>query len=101
MLKSGIYQITCTANGKIYVGQAQNVSKRLRQHRYALGRGNHDNVHLQHAFTKYGAFAFDFDPLIFCPVDELNEYEQIGIDAIATAKRFNIAPIAGSSIGGD
>ena len=44
---SGIYKITNLLNGKVYVGQSQNVFKRKIQHFTALRNGNHENREMQ------------------------------------------------------
>lgn len=73
---SGIYVILHKKSGKIYLGQAQNITHRWKQHRWALNRGNHDNQYLQRAWDKYGAKAFQFKILERCAVDQLDEREQ-------------------------
>ena len=45
--KSGIYKITNLLNGKVYVGQSQNVFERKIQHFTALRNGNHENREMQ------------------------------------------------------
>ncbi len=44
---SGIYKITNNINGKIYVGQSENVYKRKAQHFTALRRNTHENKQMQ------------------------------------------------------
>ena len=44
---SGIYKITNLLNGKVYVGQSQNVFERKIQHFTALRNGNHENREMQ------------------------------------------------------
>ena len=44
---SGIYKITNLLNGKVYVGQSQNVFERKIQHFTALRNGNHENHEMQ------------------------------------------------------
>lgn len=68
----GVYTITCMPTGKIYVGQARNVTKRWQSHRWHLRKQKHGNHHLQRAWTKYGegSFAFDF---VAQPVGEVGE----------------------------
>jgi group I intron endonuclease len=57
---SGIYQITCTPTGKIYIGSAANLSHRHHVHMSRLQSHIHENTYLQHAWDKYGADAFEF-----------------------------------------
>ena len=58
---SGIYKITCTVNGKIYVGSAINLYKRLQGHQWELRNNRHTNIYLQRAWNKYGESAFTFE----------------------------------------
>ncbi len=44
---AGIYKITNTKNGKVYVGQSQNVYERRIEHFVALRRGRHPNKAMQ------------------------------------------------------
>ena len=44
---SGIYKIENNLNGKIYIGQTQNVFKRRAEHFIALRRGRHPNQEMQ------------------------------------------------------
>lgn len=77
---SGIYVISNTKNGKIYIGQSENISERCKQHRRALNRGNHENCHLQRAWNKYGGKAFKFKILEHCSIEQLDEREQYYLD---------------------
>jgi group I intron endonuclease len=82
----GIYSISNTANGKRYIGQSRDISKRLWKHRTALSSGIHENLHLQNAYNKYGSEKFTFCVLRECSVDELDAWERILIrhyDSIA------------------
>lgn len=46
-LSSGIYKITNLKNGKIYIGQSQNIYKRREQHFVALRHRSHENHLMQ------------------------------------------------------
>jgi group I intron endonuclease len=62
-IPSGIYLITNTVNGKVYVGQTVNFKARWKGHHKSL-RGNRSKTpHLQHAWNKYGGVAFEFSVL--------------------------------------
>lgn len=52
---SGIYKITCRANGHFYIGRTVDFEKRIQQHGNDLQRGAHKNQRLQHCYDKYGA----------------------------------------------
>ncbi len=60
---SGVYKITNTTNGKIYIGSAKEFRKRAYRHRSSLEKGVHQNKHLQRAFVKCGTAAFVFEVL--------------------------------------
>ena len=89
MKQSGIYEITCTANGKAYYGSTTHWRNRRQAHRAALRRGDHPNEHLQRAWNKYGADAFRFDFLLAVFPEYLFFVEQMHIDS--NADGFNIA----------
>lgn len=56
----GIYSITNSVNGKIYIGYASNIRSRWSYHKNRLDRNTHDNAYLQNAWDKYGKDAFSF-----------------------------------------
>lgn len=98
----GIYKITCTANGKIYIGSATNLRKRLYEHFRTLRHGTHHNSYLQRAFNKYGENAFTTDVLDLVLLPEmLTAREQYWFAKLKPfGKRgFNLAREAGSQLG--
>lgn len=102
-LLGGIYLITCTANGKVYVGSTGNFAKRWAVHRCHLRAGKHSNRHLNFAWKKYGESSFVFSVLeqVEDP-DKLTEREQHYIDALNACdcgKGFNLRSIAASNLG--
>jgi len=68
---SGIYTITNTVNGKMYVGCAKNVKRRWRQHKDRLGNRNHHSQHLQRSWNEYGKEVFIFELLVECAIEDL------------------------------
>jgi group I intron endonuclease len=56
----GIYMIKCIANDKTYIGSSNDVMRRLKTHKRELKNGSHNNLLLQHEYTKYGADKFTF-----------------------------------------
>ena len=96
---SGVYQIRCNTNGKIYIGSAVNMSARWAHHWRSLQRGVHRNQHLQQAWNKYGEENFEFAVLEYVTLAFLLRAEQEWIDRCQCTDRkigFNIYPIAGS-----
>lgn len=64
----GVYKITNTVNGKIYVGESLDIMKRWKSHKYDLAKGKHHSYKLQADYNKYGADVFKFE--IICTLDE-------------------------------
>lgn len=80
--QTGIYRITNTINGKSYIGKtAMNFGDRWDSHRALLNAGKHNNTHLQHAWNKYGADAFEF--AIIELVDDIADLNELEIKYIA------------------
>lgn len=94
---SGIYRITCTATGKIYIGSAINLCERWREHRHRFHQNDHPNKKLQNAWYKYGPDAFIFEVIELVLPMSLTAREQYWMNKLHPT--FNIAPIAGSSLG--
>jgi predicted GIY-YIG superfamily endonuclease len=97
MRKSGIYLITNTVNGKVYVGQSINLQGRLWSHLSKLRKGTHHNRHLLAAVKKYGIEKFTFEVLCECSVEELDQKEQRYLDLLKSYDReigYNVCPIA-------
>lgn len=73
----GIYKVKNEITGKVYVGQAVNITKRWQQH-----INNYDNqnertydTHFYRAIRKYGIDNFSFSIVELCDQNELNEKE--------------------------
>jgi group I intron endonuclease len=109
--KSGIYKITCTANGKIYIGSAINLRLRRNQHYSALNVNKHCNKYLQRTYNKYGKNDFKYEVLECCNPDILIEREQYYLDTLLFAQEylrkennkfrkagFNLCPVAGKTL---
>ena len=90
---SGIYMLTCKVNGKRYIGQSNNIKRRMNEHR----RCQSCTPIISRAIAKYGWDAFDKTVLEFCPVEELDEKE---IHYIAELKpEYNLAKGGGGPKG--
>ncbi len=98
---SGIYRITCTANGRFYIGSAVNLQRRWRVHQHYLSHGTHQNQHLQRAFDKHGSESIVFEIVEFILPAFLLEREQYYLDKLQPfgKKGFNIDRVAGSRMG--
>jgi len=98
---SCIYQIRNLVNGKIYVGSATVVEKRLAAHKRMLVRGKHHSVKLQRSWDKHGESVFDFR-VVEGVADEqmLLQREQVWLDITnAAIDGYNISKTAGSLLG--
>lgn len=97
---TGIYRITHKVSGRHYVGSAASIKQRWNMHRSRLRRCTHHSIKLQRAWDKHGADAFEFVIIEQCAEAELLTREQHWIDALhAQAKGYNIAAVAGRTVG--
>ena len=71
----GIYKITNQVNGKVYVGQSNDIYIRRCCHKSELRKNRHHNIHLQGAWNKYGEENFIFETIEECNEDELDKRE--------------------------
>ena len=65
----GIYMITCTANGKRYIGQSIDIKRRFGQHR------RNPPHQMREDFERYGVDAFSFEIMEECAPELLDEKE--------------------------
>lgn len=98
---SGIYKITCTENGKFYIGSTINFRTRCRTHRYTLNANTHKNRALQSAWNKYGKKSFIFEIIDRVSCDDLIAVEQMYLDTLQPFDKvgYNLVKIAGSQLG--
>lgn len=79
----GIYKIENLVNGKIYIGQAVNIQRRIREHklvsRYNNPKNSEYNFALSRAIRKYGLNNFSFDIIEECKQEELDDKERYWI----------------------
>ncbi len=60
---AGIFQITNTQNGKVFIGKGMNVHGILNSQQAQLQFGSHRNLDLQQDYNHYGLEKFDFKVL--------------------------------------
>lgn len=97
-----IYQIRNLVTGSVYIGSTTNQTKRWSRHRTGLQKGIHDNCHLQAAWNKYGADAFEFSILEKVAAEQdLIAREQHWIDVLRAAEKpnYNLLAIVGRRVG--
>ena len=96
----GVYAIRHKTSGRVYVGSSLDVYGRWATHAKELTRNRHFSRHLQHAWTKYGAEAFEFVIMETCLPEERIAREQACIDFYRAADRaygFNLSTTAAVS----
>lgn len=96
---SGVYQIKCTANSKIYIGSTIDFHHRWHQHQSRLNAGTHQNRYLQAAWKKHGVENFEFSILEYVDKSKLLQSEQSWLDQTKCYEReigFNLYKTAGS-----
>lgn len=71
----GIYKIINLVNGKVYIGQSQNIEHRWQEHRRNMYRKKYQNIVLYKALKKYGIDNFSFIVLEECALEELDAKE--------------------------
>lgn len=97
-MESGIYMIKNEINNKFYIGSTKNFKKRFMIHKSRLKNNNHDNVHLQKSYNKYGD-VFSYIILEFVEIEKLLKIEQEYLDKYKNDK--NLYNIGLKSSGGD
>lgn len=76
----GIYKITCTENGRCYVGATKDFQARKLSHLCALRSGDNKNLAMQEDFNKYRGHAFVFEMIEECANELLDEREVYWIE---------------------
>lgn len=85
----GIYKITNTVNGKVYIGQSIHIKQRWKGHKKDAfwEKGANYDYPLYKAMRKYGYENFEFEVLEECPKEDLNNREQFYIQQYQSSKR--------------
>lgn len=79
----GIYLITNTHNGNVYVGQSKSISDRVVGHFQSLRRGKHSNPYMQNSYNKHGEDAYVVSVLEYVKsFEDLNDREQYWINTL-------------------
>lgn len=68
----GIYKITNNINGKIYIGQSNNIQRRFSEHQ---NRGATSRIPVDIAIQRYGKENFNFEIIEECSIEQLNQKE--------------------------
>lgn len=97
---SGIYMVKNTINNKCYIGQSQDIRRRIWMHEHLLNNGIHYNPHLQNAWNKYGSSSFEVKVLELCLTDQLNEREMYYIQLYDSFKSGYNRTVGGGGIRG-
>ena len=75
-MKSGIYKIVHIQSGKTYIGQSDDLERRLQAHRnWFINPKRIINRHLYNYAKKYPIEDFIFEPVEYCEINILNERE--------------------------
>ena len=98
-MKSGIYQILNTVNGKRYIGSSVRITGRFYIHKCKLKQNYHTNKKLQNAYNKYGKESFVYSVLEFCKENHLIEKEQKYLNFFGMDNLYNLLPFAYSPRG--
>lgn len=98
---SGVYTITCTANGRQYVGSSAYVRGRWNTHRSALRCHRHRNQALQADWDEHGESAFELRTVAEVHDSaERRAVEQLFLDeAMSTGLAYNVNPDTTSRVG--
>lgn len=78
----GIYKITKKENGKSYIGQSNDIERRIKEHQYKT------DLAIELAIRKYGIDAFNYEVLEQCSLEELDAKEIYWIQYYNTFKGF-------------
>lgn len=82
--------IRCKPNGKVYVGESEDIEKRWYRHRWSLNNNSHENCELQEDWNTYGEGNFEFKVIQKCKKENLYELEIIHIEQFeAFEKGYN------------
>ena len=75
----GIYKYENLINGKVYIGQSQDINRRKQQHLYDALKRSEKSTGIDLAIKKYGIDNFSFEILEECKTQDLDEKEMYWI----------------------
>lgn len=81
----GIYKITNTINGKMYIGQSVNIEKRYSGHKHAA-KYNKENNKFYNSINKHGIEFFTLEIIKICKEEDLNYWESFWIEVYDSIK---------------
>ncbi len=83
-MNSGVYKITCSANGHYYYGSSVNLKSRFINHISKLRSQKHRNHRLQRIYNKYGEDSLVFEVVEYCDPELTTSCEQKYLDTHTT-----------------
>ncbi len=93
---TGIYKLDFPGTEKVYIGQAKDIIKRIKEHLYTF-KNNTASKKLQQAYNTYGEPSYTI--LCECTIEELNATENEAIDIFNSCDNgFNTFRLEGGSI---
>ena len=98
---SGIYKIENLINGKVYIGQSNDVKQRWKNHKWAINQEDKGQLPLYKAFKKYGIENFSFKVINMCDEDDMNELEMFYIEVHNSFIRSENSNGYNSTLGGE
>jgi group I intron endonuclease len=84
-----IYSITCTKNGRIYIGSSKNVTSRWNSHIWDMENYKHSIPEMIVDWHKYGCQSFSFSILRMVEVKDLRKIEQQYMNEVLPKKLYN------------
>lgn len=105
-MKTGIYKITNTLNGNLYIGLSKNLTQRMSEHKSRYLDKNRQSYEspLYRAFRKHGIENFLFEVIERCEEEKLVEREIFWIsfyNSYLDKKHYNLTPGGEGNVGYD
>lgn len=90
-----LYRITNQLNGKIYIGQTQNPTRRWSSHKSSAKKEAYNKVIAQ-AFRKHGIINFSYEIIAMCKTQEDTDSTEVELikqyDSLTTGHGYNVKP---------